>query len=146
VAQKIKRGGRRAGAGRKGNPLIKRIAEEAQITSQGAANMIADATAAGISVEDLKTARLRKVKLEGDRIEFLLAVTKGEHIPRAEVESEGLALGMSVKAQLLAWTGSLPGRLEGLTAAQMVPIFEGEVVKVLQALAGKSKKGKRGAR
>ena len=113
--QKIKRG-----RGQPKNEAVHKLAADAQITPRAARNMIADADAAGISVDDLKTARLRKVKLEGDRIEFLLAVTKGQHVPKAQVEDEGLALGIAVKAQLLSWVGSLPGRLEGLTAAQMV--------------------------
>ena len=46
-----------------------------------------------------------------------------------------IALGMAVKAQLLSWVGALPGRLEGLSAAQMVPILEDEISRVLKTLA-----------
>lgn len=131
---KIKRG-----RGRPKNERIHKLASDAGVTVRQARTIEHQAAEAGISADDLKTARLRKVKLEGDRIEFLLAVTKGQHVPKAQVEDEGLALGIAVKAQLLSWVGSLPGRLEGLTAAQMVPIFDAEVVKVLHTLSVKTK-------
>ena len=111
------------------------MAAEFAVTTQGARNIIAASEEGGEGIADLKAARLRKIKLEGDRIEYLLSVTKGQHVPKDAVEDEGIALGMAVKAQLLAWTGSLPGRLEGLTAAKMVPIFEAEVGRVLATLA-----------
>lgn len=99
----------------------KRILKEAQTT--------------GEDVSDLAGARLRKVKLEGDKLEYSLEVLKGLHIPKNQVEEEGIALGMAVKAQLLSWVGSMPGRLEGLTAAAMVPIFEDEIGKILKTLS-----------
>lgn len=84
---------------------------------------------------DLASARLRKVKLEGDKLEYSLEVLRGKHIAKEKVEEEGVALGMAVKAQLLSWVGALPGRLEGLTAAAMVGILEEEVSKILKTLA-----------
>jgi hypothetical protein len=86
-------------------------------------------------VEDMKAARLRKLKLEGDRIEYLLEVTKGKHIAVEKVKEEQIALGMAVKAQLFSWKGALPGRLEGLSAAQMVPILEDEINRILKTLS-----------
>ena len=111
------------------------IADSGGYTKRQARNILAEADASGVSVDDLKAARLRKTKLEGDRIEYLLEVTKGKHIAKDKVQEEGIALGMAVKAQLLAWTGALPGRIEGLSAGQMVPIFEAEVSRVLKTLS-----------
>lgn len=128
MASKIKRG-----RGRQKNERIHKLAAEAQVTIQQARTIEKQAEECGISTDDLKTVRLRKVKLECDRIEYLLAVTKGHHVPKDSVEEEGIALGMAVKAQLLAWTGSLPGRLEGLTAAKMVPILQGAEVRGRQS-------------
>ena len=72
---------------------------------------------------------------EGDKLEYSLEVLRGKHIPKEKVDEEGVALGMAVKAQLLSWVGSLPGRLEGLTASSMVPIFEEEIARILKTLS-----------
>ena len=78
------------------------------------------------------TARLRSSQAERANLE--LEIARGGLVKKSLVDEEGFALGMAGKAQLLAWVGNLPGRLEGLTAARMVPIFEREVDKVLRTL------------
>ena len=121
------------GKGRPRDPVTDRIASELAVTKRQARNLV-DSTL-GLPVEDMKAARLRKIKLEGDRIEYLLEVTKGKHIAKEKVEEEMIALGMAVKAQLFSWVGALPGRLEGLSAAQMVPILEDEINRILKTLS-----------
>jgi hypothetical protein len=112
-----------------------RIASELAVTKRQARNLAAESETTGLPVEDMKAARLRKLKLEGDRIEYLLEVTKGKHIAKEKVEEEMIGLGMAVKAQLFSWVGALPGRLEGLSAAQMVPILEDEINRILKTLS-----------
>ena len=123
------------GKGRPRNPVTDRIADELAVTKRQARNLAAESETTGLPVEDMKAARLRKLKLEGDRIEYLLEVTKGKHIAVDKVKEDQIALGMAVKAQLLSWGGALPGRLEGLSAAQMVPILDDEINRVLKILS-----------
>ncbi len=123
------------GKGRPRNEAMDDIADRLAVTKRQARNIVAESESTGLPVEDMKAARLRKLKLEGDRIEYLLEVTKGKHIAKEKVEEEMIALGMAVKAQLLSWVGALPGRLEGLSAAQMVPILEDEINRILKTLA-----------
>jgi hypothetical protein len=123
------------GKGRPRDPVTDRIASELAVTKRQARNLAAESETTGLPVEDMKAARLRKLKLEGDRIEYLLEVTKGKHIAVEKVKEENFALGMAVKAQLFSWSGALPGRLEGLSAAQMVPILDDEINRVLKILS-----------
>jgi hypothetical protein len=116
------------------NPAVDELVKAGGYTRRGARKMIAEAKSTGESVQDLAGARLRKVKLEGDKLEYSLEVLRGKHIPKEKVDEEGIALGMAVKAQLLSWIGAMPGRLEGLTAAAMVPIFEDEIARILKTL------------
>lgn len=121
--------------GHPSNPVIDELVATGGYTRRGARKIAAEAKTTGESVVDLASARLRKVKLEGDKLEYSLEVLRGKHIPKEKVDDEGLALGMAVKAQLLSWVGAMPGRLEGLTAAAMVPIFEDEIARILKTLA-----------
>jgi hypothetical protein len=79
------------------------------------------------------TAELRRHQASKAKME--LEITRGEHIPLAEAIDDFRTLGEEVRRTLESWTATLPGRLEGLTAAQMVPIFEAEVHATLTALA-----------
>lgn len=87
------------------------------------------------NLDEMKAARLRKLTLEAERLALALDKERGLLMPKAAVDEEWAAVGNEVKAKLKAWAGSLPGRLEGLTAGQMVGIIEAEVVKVLKSLA-----------
>ena len=123
------------GPGQPRNPAIDKLVKDGGYTRRGARKILAEAKTTGESVHDLASARLRKVKLEGDKLEYSLEVLRGKHIPKEKVDEEGVALGMAVKAQLLSWVGAQPGRLEGLTAAAMVPIFEDEIARILKTLS-----------
>ena len=125
------------GRGQPRNPKVEALVREGGYTRRGARKILAEAKSTGESVTDLASARLRKVKLEGDKLEYSLEVLRGKHLPKEKVDEEGLALGMAVKAQLFSWVGALPGRLEGLTAAAMVPIFENEIARILKTLSRK---------
>lgn len=105
--------------------------------NQTQAEKIAKRIEEGASLKDIEEARLHKLKLECARLENLLNIEAGLYVLTEEVAEEGRALGVSIKASLLSWVGSLPGRLEGLTAAQMVPIFEREVDRVCEILSSK---------
>ena len=92
----------------------------------------------------LQAAKLRKEQATAElrvaqaaTAKLMLEKERAKLIPREQVEEEGIAIGTAIKAQLKAWVGALPGRLEGLTAGQMVPIFEDEVTRILRVMAGK---------
>lgn len=121
--------------GHPSNPTIDELVASGGYTRRGARKIAAEAKATGESVTDLAGARLRKVKLEGDKLEYSLEVIRGKHIPRTKVEEVGLTLGTIVAAQLAALSRELPGRLEGLTAAQMEPILSAEAEKIKQTVA-----------
>jgi hypothetical protein len=126
--------------GHPSNPVIDELVATGGYTRRGARKIAAEAKTTGESVVDLASARLRKVKLEGDKLEYSIEVFRGKHIPRNKVEEIGLTLGSVVSAQLDAFSRELPGRLEGLTAAQMQPIFSQETDKIKQTLAGELEK------
>ena len=131
----MKSGSQRKGRGRPRSAELDNITAAGGYSRRQANRILKEAKEGGEEITDLASARLRKTKLEGDKLEYSLQVLKGLHIPKAKVEEDGIALGMAVKAQLLSWVGALPGRLEGLTAAAMVPIFEAEIAKILQTLS-----------
>jgi hypothetical protein len=121
--------------GRPRNAKIDAAAAQLGVTPRQARNILSEIQLTGNSAEDMAQARLREKVLRGEKLAYELEVAKGKHISRDKIEEEIVALGSSVKAQLLAWVGALPGRLEGLTAAQMVPIFEAEVDRVLRSFS-----------
>lgn len=83
--------------------------------------------------KEFHTARLRE--MQAARAELELEAAKGRYILLADAEVEFRTMGEMVKATLRSWTAMLPGRLEGLTAAQMVAIFQDETDAILNALA-----------
>jgi hypothetical protein len=121
--------------GHPSNPVIDELVATGGYTRRGARKIAAEAKSTGESVVDLASARLRKVKLEGDKLEYSLEVFRGKHIPKNKVEEMGLTLGTIVAAQLDALSRELPGRVEGLTAAQTQPIFSSETDRIKQTLA-----------
>ena len=120
--------------GRPRNNITDQIARELAVTKRQAEKLEKELESGG-DLDDMKAARLRKLRLEGDRLQHVLEVERGKFVPAAQVREDFAALGRIVKAKLYGWTGSMPGRLEGLTAAQMVPIFQTEVDKILGDLA-----------
>lgn len=123
--------------GRPRNATTDKVAEVLGVSKRQAENIVSESGGAPIDLEPLKAARLHKLKLESERIALAIAREKGEVIARADVESEVLAVAAAMKAKLKGWAGSLPGRLEGLSAGQMVPIFDEEVNRLLLTLAMK---------
>jgi len=120
--------------GRPRNNTTDHLARELAVTKRQAEKLEKE-LATGADLDDMKAARLRKLKLEGDRLQHLLDVERGKFVPAARVREDFANLGRIVKAKLYGWVGAMPGRLEGLTAAQMVPILQDEVDKVLGDLA-----------
>lgn len=121
--------------GRPRNAETDKIAKETGYTKRHAQRLQAEMKATGTQTETMIEAKLRKTIAEADRIEHLLQVQKGKYILKIDVEEEAMAAGAKIKAHMLAWIGSLPGRLEGLSASAMVPILEAEVHKTLKEMA-----------
>ena len=122
--------------GRPRNKSVEKIVKDTGYTRRHARTLILESKTSGESLDDLQTLRRKKVQLEVDRLKFQNDVAKGLYVLKADIEEEGVAMGMAIKAQLYAWAGALPGRLEGLTANQMSPIFDEEIYRVLKLLAG----------
>jgi hypothetical protein len=120
--------------GRPRNNITDHIARELAVTKRQAEKLEKELESGG-DLDDMKAARLRKLKLEGDRLQHLLDVERGKFLLAAKVKEDFASLGRIVKTKLYGWVGAMPGRLEGLTAAQMVPILQDEVDKVLGDLA-----------
>lgn len=79
------------------------------------------------------TAELRRHQASKAQME--LSIVKRDFIPKQQAIEEFHELGVQVRRTLQSWVTMLPGRLEGLTAAQMVPIFQDETDVILNALA-----------
>jgi hypothetical protein len=62
-------------------------------------------------------------------------VARGEYILAAEAHEEFRAIGGMVKRSLENWVHTLPPRLEGLTASQMVPLLQNQIHAILTELA-----------
>jgi|GEM_PF-2412846 len=85
------------------------------------------------AAKEFHTAELRKH--QAAKAEMELQITRGDFIPKQQAIEEFHELGVQVRRTLQSWVTMLPGRLNGLTAAQMVPIFEHETDAILNALA-----------
>jgi hypothetical protein len=124
--------------GRPRNPHTDEIAKQFAVTKRQAQNIAKEIEESGDGKDEMKAERLRKIRLECARLEHLLEVARGKYVLTADVEEEARAVGLEVKAKLRSWTTSLPGRLEGLTAAQMTVVFDEEVAKVLAGLSNEA--------
>jgi hypothetical protein len=120
--------------GRPRNNITDHIARELAVTKRQAEKLEKELETGG-DLDEMKAARLRKLKLEGDRLQHMLEVERGKFLPAADVRERFAAIGRLVKVRLYGWAGSMPGRLEGLTAAQMVPVLHEEIDKILTDIA-----------
>jgi len=68
---------------------------------------------------DIKAARLRILTAQAEKIEYQLAVERGEYMPLAEALEGAAMCGTRSKAAWEAIEDELPPQLEGLTALQM---------------------------
>jgi hypothetical protein len=64
-------------------------------------------------------ARLAKLNAETARIQFKLAVERGEFLPRDQVREEATTIGSVLMAELSALANDLPGQLAGLSEIQI---------------------------
>lgn len=120
--------------GRPRNNITDHIARELAVTKRQAEKLEKELEG-GEGLDEMKAARLRKLKLEGDRLQHILDVERGKFLPAPEVRERFAAIGRLVRVKLYGWAGSMPGRLEGLTAAQMVPVLQEEIDKILTDIA-----------
>jgi hypothetical protein len=97
------------------------------------------------SLDDQRKANLRKTNAQAAILEIQLAEAERRSIPREEVERLLLhlaALSRATLYQLLE--NELPPRCEGLTAAQLRPIFRESADKVADTLSDGFKKWNEG--
>ena len=74
-----------------------------------------------IENREIATAKLREE----------LAILKRENIPASQVREQALRAGAVLKAELLAFSGTLPPLLSGLVEQEMQPVIEDHVHRVL---------------
>lgn len=85
--------------------------------------------------EDLKAAKLSKIKAETQRIKFRLKVEQGEYTPNDEVISAGAALGSLIRTELLLLCSEAP-TWQGLDAAIIQDKAKAFVSAALERLTG----------
>ena len=69
--------------------------------------------------ENIQQARLRKLRLECERIEFANAVDRGEYVKRAEIREAGIRIGAMLSAKGDALVNDSAGALAGLDEANV---------------------------
>jgi hypothetical protein len=69
--------------------------------------------------QNLNEARLRKTLLECDRIEYALAIDRGEYVKNLEVREAGIRFGAILSAKLSALVNDASGALAGLDEATL---------------------------
>lgn len=84
----------------------------------------------------LAAAKRRRELAQAEKVEFELAVKRGEFLPKAEVEAGRLRRIEIVKAGLKGLAGRLAGRLVGLDERQIYKVIMDEVDELLLAFAG----------
>lgn len=88
----------------------------------------------GLREEKLKADTREKIA-KAELAEIQLAKAKGEVVRVEDMAEIYLSVASAVKAQLLRLEGELPGALEGLAAAAMVPIIRDKTESILGYLA-----------
>jgi hypothetical protein len=69
--------------------------------------------------ESIQQARLRKTLLECERIEYALAIDRGEYVRNLEVREAGIRFGAILSAKLSALVNDASGALAGLDEATL---------------------------
>lgn len=69
---------------------------------------------AGVEPTEFRKMRLRKVRLECEKLENALAIQKKEFVPAAQVYEDGLRIGALMSAELDGLLSDMPGALAGL--------------------------------
>ena len=92
------------------------VQDAAAVAARVALAKVADA-------ETLADLKRRKLRLEAERLETIVAREKAELVPMAEVREFIIVITQTYRAALNALCGVLPGELEGLSAAAIQKVL-----------------------
>jgi hypothetical protein len=109
----------------------RRAAQIIQENSEAAPNQSEPA----LTTEELKRLRAEKYRVEIEKIRQSIDIQNGKYVLVSEMQEQATKATAILKAQLQTYAASLPGRLEGLPAAQMAPVFEEEFDRLLNSYA-----------
>jgi hypothetical protein len=86
--------------------------------------------------QNLNEARLRKTLLECDRIEYALAIDRGEYVKNLEVREAGIRFGAILSAKLSALVNDASGALAGLGEVELRKKLNDRVQGILGEMQG----------
>jgi hypothetical protein len=84
----------------------------------------------------LNEARLRKTLLECERIEYALAIDRGEYVKNSEVRESGIRFGAILSAKLSALVNDASGALAGLGEVELRKKLNDRVQGILSEMQG----------
>jgi hypothetical protein len=86
--------------------------------------------------ENIQQAKLRKTLLECDRIEYALAIDRGEYVKNLEVREAGIRFGAILSAKLSALVNDASGALAGLGEVELRKKLNDRVQGILAEMQG----------
>ena len=86
--------------------------------------------------ENIQQAKLRKTLLECDRIEYALAIDRGEYVKNLEVREAGIRFGAILSAKLSALVNDASGALAGLGEVELRKKLNDRVQGILGEMKG----------
>ena len=86
--------------------------------------------------ENIQQAKLRKTLLECDRIEYALAIDRGEYVKNLEVREAGIRFGAILSAKLSALVNDASGALAGLGEVELRKKLNDRVQGILGEMQG----------
>lgn len=86
--------------------------------------------------QNLNEARLRKTLLECERIEYALAIDRGEYVKNLEVREAGIRFGAILSAKLSALVNDASGALAGLGEVELRKKLNDRVQGILGEMQG----------
>ena len=120
----------RTGRGNR-NKTTDEIARRFAVTKRQAERLIKQ----GVSPDNIETiegAKLKKLRLEGEKLEEQLAILRKEHVPAARIKEEAHRIGAVLQAELRANEVILPPMLAGLSEPEIRQIVRDQNGKILK--------------
>lgn len=120
--------------GRKADPLLDNLQSKLNITRRQAARL----KKSGVTeeeVDSVEAAKLRKLRLEGDKLEMQLAILRRDYFPKDKIYEHFLTAFTVFKSELLQFETTFPPMLSGLTAQEMKPKIRAAIESALNDLS-----------
>ncbi|MDR1146207.1 MAG: hypothetical protein LBK71_08745 [Verrucomicrobiales bacterium] len=117
--------------GRPRNVRLDDIQQRLAVTRRQAARI----AKGGADIDTIEAAKLRKLTLEGDKLEMQLAVLRRDYFLKTKIYEHFLNAFTVFKSELLRFETSLPPLLAGLPPEAMQPVIRAEVENALNNLA-----------